>query len=178
MPGWLRSKMIEQSPIITVRELCTLARQMTIRDLCRKDGYPEDGFNEISTTVSDNLISALSNLNATQKRMEQKLKSMDHRIKRIKNQGHHRGGPESNTMTIASPSPYVENTQWPNSQILSPDSKQEETFIIGVNADFLDNPIPETTNLDTLTISRTIVCREQKRIQPEHHFGFGDKKLI
>ena len=51
MRGWLRSKMIEQSPFTTVRELCTLARQMTIRDLCRKDGYPEDRFNEISISI-------------------------------------------------------------------------------------------------------------------------------
>ena len=90
----------------------------------KNDQYPEDGFNEIITTVSDNLISALSRLNATQKRMEQKLKSMDDRIKNQETASH-RGGPENNTITIASPSPYVENTQWPNSQILSPYSNQD-----------------------------------------------------
>ena len=120
MPGWLRSKMMEQPPNTTVQELCTLARQqMTIRDLCRKDDYPEDGFNEISTTVSDNLISALSKLNATQEAMERKLSSMDDRIKNQETSSY-RGGSENNTMAITGSSSCMQNTQWPNSQNFTP----------------------------------------------------------
>ena len=60
MPNWLRSKMMEQPAATTVQELCNLARkQMTIRDVCRNEDYPEDSFNEIGDTVSHNLISAL-----------------------------------------------------------------------------------------------------------------------
>ena len=85
MPGWLRSKLMEQPPNTTVQELCTLARQqMTIRDLCGKEDYPEDGFNEVSNTVSDNLINALSKLNANQESMERRLQSMDEMIKNNK----------------------------------------------------------------------------------------------
>ena len=82
MPAWLRSKLIEQPPNAAVQELCTLARQqMTMRDLCRKEDYPEDGFNEVSKTVSDNLINALHKINANQESMERRLQSMDEMIK-------------------------------------------------------------------------------------------------
>ena len=46
MPGWLRSKLMEQPPAATVQEFFSLARkQMTIREMCRNEDYPEDGFN-------------------------------------------------------------------------------------------------------------------------------------
>ena len=87
MPGWLRSKLMEQPPHATVQELCTLARQqMTIRDLCRKEDYPEDGFNEVSTTVSDNLVNALSRLSTQQESMDRRLQSMEDRIKNTENE--------------------------------------------------------------------------------------------
>ena len=147
MPGWLRSKMMEQPPNTTVQELCTLARQqMTIRDLCRKDDYPEDGFNEISTTVSDNLISALSKLNATQEAMERKLSSMDDRIKKSGDSSTQRGFREQyngyNRFFII----YAEHSVAKLPKILLLDSNQEETSIIGVTPDILDSHIPEITN--------------------------------
>ena len=47
MPGWLRSKLMEQPPATTVQELCNMTKkQIMIREICRKEGYPEDGFNE------------------------------------------------------------------------------------------------------------------------------------
>ena len=74
MPGWLRAKLMEQPAGNTVQDLCMYARrQLVIRDMCRKEDYPEDGFNEISETVSDNLISALSKLTATQEAMEKQV---------------------------------------------------------------------------------------------------------
>ena len=106
MPGWLRSKLMEQPPNATVQELCTLARQqMTIRDLCRKEDYPEDGFNEVSNTISDNLINALSKLNANQESMEKRLQSMDERIKN--------NGPVTPTPTNQTPVP----PRYPNQAI-------------------------------------------------------------
>ena len=82
MPGWLRSKLMEQPTAATTQDLCTLTRQqMTIRDLCRKEDYPEEGFDEISNAVSDNLINALSKLNSNQESMERRLQSMNDRIK-------------------------------------------------------------------------------------------------
>ena len=82
MPGWLRSKIMEQPPNTPVRDLCTFARQqMTIREMCRKDDYPEDGFNQIDTTISENMINALSKLTANQELMEKRLKSIDSAVK-------------------------------------------------------------------------------------------------
>ena len=77
MPGWLRSKLLEQPPAATVQELCSLARkQMTIREMCRNEDHPEDGFNEISETVSQNLISALTKLSTTQEQMKEQLNEL------------------------------------------------------------------------------------------------------
>ena len=74
MPNWLRSKMMEQPVATTVQKLCNLARkQMTIRDVCRNEDYPEDSFNEIGDTVSHNLISALSKLTTAQEQIEKQL---------------------------------------------------------------------------------------------------------
>ena len=48
---------MERPAIEPVQDLCTYVRQqMTIRDMFRKEDYLEDGFNEVSETVSDNLI--------------------------------------------------------------------------------------------------------------------------
>ena len=63
---------------------------MTTIDFCRKDDYPEDGINEKTTAVSDNLISALSKVNAIQEALEQKLSSMNGRIKNQKTTSHRR----------------------------------------------------------------------------------------
>ena len=58
---------MERPAIEPVQDLCTYVRQqMTIRDMCRKELCPEDGFNEVSETVSDSLSNALSKLTATQ----------------------------------------------------------------------------------------------------------------
>ena len=82
MPGLLCSKVMEQPVNATFQELCTLARQqMTIREMCRKDDQPEDGFNEVSTTVYDNVINALSKLTANQESIERRLQSVDERLK-------------------------------------------------------------------------------------------------
>ena len=74
MPRWLRSKLMEQPPAITVQELCNLNnKHITIREICRKDDYPEGGINEVNYKVSENLISALTKLSTNQKQMEKQL---------------------------------------------------------------------------------------------------------
>ena len=74
MPGWLRSKLMEQPPATTVQELCNLTKkQIPIRETCRKDDYPEDGFNEINDKVSEKLISAITKLSTNQEKMEKQL---------------------------------------------------------------------------------------------------------
>ena len=89
MPGWLRSQLMEQPPAATVQELCSLARkQMTIREMCRNEHYPEDGFNEISETVSQNLISALTKLSTTQEQMEKQLNEVRTQMSEQKKTSH------------------------------------------------------------------------------------------
>ena len=81
MLGWLRSKIMEQPPVTPVQNLCTFARQqMTICEMCRKEDHPEDGFNEISPALSENLINALSKLTANQEQVERQLKNMDEKL--------------------------------------------------------------------------------------------------
>ena len=81
MPGWLRSKLMEQPSATTVQELCNLTKkQITIREICRKDDYPEDGFNEINDKVSENLISAITKLSTNQEKMEKQLNEMRSQI--------------------------------------------------------------------------------------------------
>ena len=77
MPGWLRSKLMERPATDTIQDLCTFAsRQITIRDMCRKDDYPEDGFNQIENHVSDTLINVLSKISQTQDNFQQKITDM------------------------------------------------------------------------------------------------------
>ena len=81
MPGWLRSKLMEQPPATTVQELCNLTKkQITIREICRKDDYPEDGFNEINDKVSEKLISAITKMSTNQEKMEKQLNEMRSQI--------------------------------------------------------------------------------------------------
>ena len=76
MPGWLRSKLMEQPPATPVQDLCTLARKLiTIRDMCKIDDYPEDGFNEVSEKVNESLINALAKISATQDAMEKRMRN-------------------------------------------------------------------------------------------------------
>ncbi len=68
---FLRSKMLEQPANFTVDEFHFLARrQMVIRDICRNEDYPEDGFIEISESVSSIIVSVLTKTGRTQEAME------------------------------------------------------------------------------------------------------------
>ena len=81
MPGWLRSKLMDQPTATPIDDLCNLSRrQITIRELCRKDDYPEDGFNEINESVSENLINALSKITTAQQALEKRFTDLDRRL--------------------------------------------------------------------------------------------------
>ena len=67
MPGWLRSKLMEQPPATTVQELCHLTKkQIKFREICRKHYYLEEGFNDVNDEVSEKLTSALTKLSTNQ----------------------------------------------------------------------------------------------------------------
>ena len=81
MPNWLRSKMMEQPQATTVQQLCNLTKkQIMIREVCRKEDYPEDGFNEVNDRVSENLISALTKLSTNQEQIEKQINEMRSQI--------------------------------------------------------------------------------------------------
>ena len=62
---------MKHTPATLVQDFCTFTtQQMTIPELCRKKDYPEDGFNEASPFLSENLNSAISELTAEQGNME------------------------------------------------------------------------------------------------------------
>ena len=81
MPSWLRAKLLEQPDNTTVEDLCLLARkQLTIHDLCKKEDYIDGAFNEVSPTISDNLINALSKLSQTQESMENRMSALSKQV--------------------------------------------------------------------------------------------------
>ena len=53
---------------------------MTIRELCRKKDYPENGLNDASPFYSENLINALSELRQDQENIKRQLKNMDEKV--------------------------------------------------------------------------------------------------
>ena len=81
MPNWLRSKLMEQPQATTVEELYNLTKkQIMIREVCRKEDYPEDGFNEENDRVSENLLSALTKLSTNQEQIEKQINEMRSQI--------------------------------------------------------------------------------------------------
>ena len=62
---------MERPATDAIHDLCTFAsRQITIRDMCRKDDYPEDGFNQIENHASATLINVLSKISQTQENLQ------------------------------------------------------------------------------------------------------------
>ena len=51
MPNWLKPKLLERPDTDTVDQLCTLeSQQFAIREMCYREEYFDDGFNEITET--------------------------------------------------------------------------------------------------------------------------------
>ena len=58
-------------------DLCLFAkRQLTIHNLCRTDEYADGAFSEMSNTVSESLVNALSKLTQTSEAMENKVNEL------------------------------------------------------------------------------------------------------
>ena len=111
MPVWLRSEKVEQPPATPGQDLCTFAiQQMSIREMCRKEDYPEDGFNEISPALSENLISALSKLTTYQEQKERQLKNMDEKLQ-ASNSAPKNQESENRFQNLPQQQPYSHNSQ-------------------------------------------------------------------
>ena len=74
MPNWLKSKLLERPDTDTIDQLCTLAsQQIAIREMCNREEYFDDGFNEITETNTDKMLKAITVISNNQKELEQKL---------------------------------------------------------------------------------------------------------
>ena len=51
--------MMEQPAAATLNDLCTVVRQISLREICRTENYPQDGLIAIKNAVSDHLINAV-----------------------------------------------------------------------------------------------------------------------
>ena len=71
MPNFINGKLLEQNETETKQGLGTIARRQTLFfGLCPNDYWTRDAFNEVSSTLSENLVPALTKL--TQKHNELK----------------------------------------------------------------------------------------------------------
>ena len=62
MPSWLRADLLEQADSTAIEDLSLLARrQLTNHNLCKMDDYSDGAFNEVSSTITENLECTLKN---------------------------------------------------------------------------------------------------------------------
>ena len=74
IPNWLKPKLLERPDTDTIDQLCTLAsQQIAIREMCNREEYFDDGFNEIT----DKMLKAITANSNNQNELEQKQK---HRV--------------------------------------------------------------------------------------------------
>ena len=74
MPNWLKPKLLERPETDTIDQLCTLAsQQIAIREMCNREEYFDDGFNEITESNTDKMLKAITVISNNQKELEQKL---------------------------------------------------------------------------------------------------------
>ena len=73
MPNWLEPKLLERPDTDTIDQFCTLASQkIAIREMCNKEEYFDDGFNEITESNIDQILKAINVISINQKELEQK----------------------------------------------------------------------------------------------------------
>ena len=72
IPHFIKRKLLDQSEAATVQDLCTVARrQMVLFELCPSDDWTRDAFNEVSSTLSEKLVGALTKLTQQQDQLKQ-----------------------------------------------------------------------------------------------------------
>ena len=74
MPNWLKPKLLERPDTDIIYQLCTLAsQQIAIREMCNREEYFDDGFNEISESNTDKMLKAITLISNNQNELEQKI---------------------------------------------------------------------------------------------------------
>ena len=81
MPNIIESKLLDQNEAATVQDLCTLARrQMVFFDLCPSDDWSRDAFNEVSSSISENMVGALTKITQQQDELKQQQNELSNQI--------------------------------------------------------------------------------------------------
>ena len=74
MPNWLKPKLLEQPDTGTIDKLCILgSQQIAISEMCNREEYIDDRFNEITESNTDKMLKAKTVISNNQKELEQKL---------------------------------------------------------------------------------------------------------
>ena len=81
MPKFIKRKLLDQNGAATVQDLCTVARrQMVFFELCPSDDWSRDAINEVSSSLSENLVGALTKLTQQQEELKQQQTDLSNRI--------------------------------------------------------------------------------------------------
>ena len=74
MPNWLKPKPLERPDTNTIDQLFTLAsQQIAIREMCNREEYFDDGFNEMTESNTDKMLKAITVISKNQKEFEHRL---------------------------------------------------------------------------------------------------------
>ena len=81
MPNFIKRKLLDQNEAATVQDLCTVARrQMVFFELCPSDDWSRDAFNEVSSSLSENLLGALTKITKQQDELKQQQNELSNQI--------------------------------------------------------------------------------------------------
>ena len=86
MPNFIKRKLLDQNETATVQDLCTVARrQMVVFELCPSEDWSRDAFNEVSSSLSENLVGAPTNLTQQQEELKQQQNDFSNKISSLNN---------------------------------------------------------------------------------------------
>ena len=81
MPNFIKRKLLDQNEAATVQDLFTVAKQqMVYFELCRSDDWSRDAFNEVSSSLSENLVGAPTKITQQQEELKQQQNDFSNRI--------------------------------------------------------------------------------------------------
>ena len=74
MQNWLKPKLLERPDTDTIDQLCSLAsQQIAIREMCNREEYFDEGFNEITESNTCKMLKAMTVISNNQIELEQKV---------------------------------------------------------------------------------------------------------
>ena len=72
MPNFIKRELLDQNEAATMQDLCPVTgRQMVFPELCPSDDWSRDAFNGLSSSLSENLVGALTEITKQQEELKQ-----------------------------------------------------------------------------------------------------------